>query len=216
MKRVKLVMMISLIFQCYSYGAYLRDIPITITQPDGTKIECFATGDEYYNWTHDGDGYTIVQNKITGDYCYAILDGDDLIASNYVVGRVSPKSVNLQPHTNISGEKILEKANRVIQNIPQKENIQKSGGQLRATTATTKTLNNIVVFIRFADQPEFPTSFGYTYSQLFNSMSSGANSMRNYFKEVSYDQLDVISHFYPINNGTTILSYQDSYVRDYY
>ena len=37
------------------YSAYLRDILITVHQPDGTEINCFASGDEYYNWLHDAD-----------------------------------------------------------------------------------------------------------------------------------------------------------------
>ena len=28
------------------YAAYLRDIPITVHQPDGSVIECYATGDK--------------------------------------------------------------------------------------------------------------------------------------------------------------------------
>jgi hypothetical protein len=30
-------------------AAYLQNVPQTITQPDGTTLECFATGDEFYN-----------------------------------------------------------------------------------------------------------------------------------------------------------------------
>jgi len=212
MKKIILIT-ISVIFYFYSFGAYLYDVPITITQPDGTKIECFATGDEYYNWAHDADGYTIIQDKKTGYYCYAVLEGEDLVASKYVVGRVSPKSVNLKPNINISGEKIMERVNEFLQDTPQKETFQKSTPQLRA--ATTGMVNNIVVYIRFADQTEFPANQS-TYTLMFNNTSSGYDSMRNYFKEVSYNQLDVVSHFYPINNGTIILSYQDSYNRNYY
>ena len=52
------------------YAAYLRDIPITVHQPDGSVIECYATGDEYYNWLHDKDGYTIIQSQSDGYYYY--------------------------------------------------------------------------------------------------------------------------------------------------
>jgi len=211
MKRIK-ILIISAIFQFYSYGAYLKDVPITITQPDGTTIACFATGDEYYNWAHDKDGYTIIQDPKTGYYCYAILRGDELTASGYVVGKISPKSVNLTPHINISGEKIREKVNEFIRNTPQEEVLQGAGTQSRGATGT---INNIVVYIRFADDTEFLINQS-TYTTMFNGTNNGDESMRNYFNEVSYNQLDIVSYFYPANNGTTILSYQDSYNKNYY
>ena len=57
-RRNNIILNIILLFSIVSlpsYGAYLSNVPITITQPDGTKIACFATGDEYYNWAHDKD-----------------------------------------------------------------------------------------------------------------------------------------------------------------
>ena len=29
-------------------AAYLENIPLTLYQPDGTTVDCFATGDEFY------------------------------------------------------------------------------------------------------------------------------------------------------------------------
>ncbi|MCL2327265.1 MAG: M6 family metalloprotease domain-containing protein [Bacteroidetes bacterium] len=215
-KNLKVLNFILICFFCVisfsSYGAYLTNVPITITQPDGTKIECFATGDEYYNWAHDADGYTIIQDQNTGYYCYAVLSGDELMASQHVVGTIAPQSVNLTPNTNISGEKILERRNAIIQHTSQNAARQNSSTPTRGATGT---INNIVVYIRFADQTEFQTTQN-AFTNVFNNISSGYNSMRNYFREVSYNQLDIITHFYPTNSGTTILSYQDSYNRDYY
>lgn len=52
-------------------AAYLENVPQEVTQPDGTIIQCFATGDEYYNWLHDAENYTIIRNKNTGFFVYA-------------------------------------------------------------------------------------------------------------------------------------------------
>ena len=198
----------------HAHAAYLKDVPITITQPDGTVIHCFATGDEYYNWAHDANGYTIIQDSRTGYYCYAILNGDELTASRYVVGTVTPQSVDLMPNVNISAEKIRKKVDEFYQgNPPQSRTNQNLGNQTRGFTGT---VNNIVVYIRFANQTEFPAVQGTKYTPMFNNTSSGYNSMRNYFQEVSYNQLDVVSHFYPTNNGTVIVSYQDSHDSLYY
>ncbi|MDR0368111.1 MAG: hypothetical protein LBH82_03095, partial [Bacteroidales bacterium] len=48
------------------HGAYLKNVPQTLTQPDGSIIHCFATGDEFHNWLHDSLGYTIIQDATTG------------------------------------------------------------------------------------------------------------------------------------------------------
>jgi M6 family metalloprotease-like protein len=214
MKNVKIFVILSVIFPFNLFGAYLENVPTTITQPNGIQIECFATGDEYYSWAHDKDGYTIIQDENTGYYCYAILSGDELTASQYVVGTIDPKLTNLTAHINISEEKILEKMNRFLQNRVQSTYANNSGTQSRGVTGT---VNNIVIYIRFADQPQFSAMQGSNYSSMFNSTVSGEVSMRNYFREVSYNKLDVITHFYPRNiSAMTTLSYQDSHNRDYY
>jgi len=107
MKKIITLMMI-IVFHSYLWGAYLSNVPVTVTQPNGTIIECFASGDEYYNWLHDENGYTIIRHSETGYYCYAILDGEDLIASEYIVGTVFPELLNLKPHIMLSPEQILE------------------------------------------------------------------------------------------------------------
>ncbi|MFO7615907.1 MAG: CARDB domain-containing protein, partial [Bacteroidales bacterium] len=75
------------------------------------------------------------------------------------------------------------------------------------------TYNNLVVFVRFKNQNEYTEPLGL-YSQAFNG--AGMVSMNEYFKEVSKNQLSITSSFYPAPNGTTIVSYQDAYMRRYY
>ena len=216
MKKIITLIAIIIVSHICLWGAYLSNVPVTITQPNGTIIECFATGDEYYNWVHDKDGYTIIQDPATGYYCYAILDEDELIASEYIVGEVLPKSTNLTPYINISGEKIMEKVNEMLQYMPSEE----CGVDAKLLPGILKTLNNIVVYIRFADQTEFPAEQNI-YTEMFNDITLNANSMRNYFKEATYSNWDIVSHFYPAikkfpSPPNTILSYQDSHPRAYY
>lgn len=192
-------------------AAYLENVPITLTQPDGTVINCFATGDEYYNWVHDQDGYTIVQNQTTGYYCYAELQGDELVASTYIVGVTNPKNTALKPRLNIPADKIVTIRDNILKNTPQ-EKPQNFAEQRSMAKAATGTLNNIVIYIRFADQSEFPAEQG-KYTDMCNG---SGNSMKNYFREVSYNKMTINSYFYPNNNGSAILSYQDPHERNYY
>lgn len=77
---------------------------------------------------------------------------------------------------------------------------------------TTGTINNLVVFIRFSDQPEFTQSSAY-YDGLFNTAS---NSLKNFYLENSYNALTVNSTFYPAPSGNAIVSYQDAHPASYY
>ena len=66
------------------HAAYLRNIPMTLTQPDGTILQCFASGDEYFNYLHDENGYTIMRHPQTGFYVYAEKRDGKLVATNLV------------------------------------------------------------------------------------------------------------------------------------
>lgn len=81
----------------------------------------------------------------------------------------------------------------------------------RPYAPTTGTISNLVVFIRFSDQPEFTQPLSY-YEGLFNS---DAKSLRNFYLENSYNALTVDSYFYPASSGP-LISYQDSHPTSYY
>ena len=85
-------------------AAYLKDVPMTLTQPDGTVLHCFASGDEFFNYLHDENGFTIMQHPQTGFYVYADKRGGQLVATEFVAGRVDPASKNLKPFNLISPE----------------------------------------------------------------------------------------------------------------
>ena len=197
-----------------SFAAWLNFVPQTVYQPDGTVIECFATGDEFHNWLHDEDGYTIIQNKETGYYTYAILVGDKLAASAYIVGQTNPTTTGLASWTNISGDQMKAKRAAFLKNeMPPKTQIP--GYSNPKSVQNEGTLNNIVVYIRFSDQSEFPQDT-MTYWNMFSNDTPGYNSMINYYNEVSYEQLSLPSWFYPIPSGSTVISYQDIYPRSHF
>lgn len=54
--------------------------PVTITQPDGSRLTIKLIGDEFYHFNTTTDGYTIVKNN-AGVYVYAMRDGEGLKAS---------------------------------------------------------------------------------------------------------------------------------------
>lgn len=40
------------------WSVYIKNEPYKIVQPNGSEIDCFVSGDEYYNWIHDDRGFT--------------------------------------------------------------------------------------------------------------------------------------------------------------
>ncbi|MBP9994151.1 MAG: M6 family metalloprotease domain-containing protein [bacterium] len=206
MKRVLffIVMFGSLFF---AKAAYLENVPMILTQPDGTKLECFASGDEFYNYLHDAQGFTIIKDHANGFYVYADLRDGELVPTDLVAGRSNPAG-RLKPYLNISPEKRMER--RKAWDVP--EHLRKPETKNRDTNHGT--LNNIVIFIRFADDAEFTNTFS-SVNNMFNENQSGV-SMQSYFKEASYNQINIPTTFYPAPDGENILSYQDTYNRSFF
>ncbi len=210
----KLWSLILLFFSIFSSlnAAYLEKIPCKLVQPNGDTLHCYVSGDEFYHFYHDENNYTIIQDIETGYYVYAKKSGKNIVPSEHIAGKVDPRSVLLEPGIRKSTLEINEiRKARYVPMERERLAYRKSRGVIR----NHGNMNNIVIFIRFKGDAPLTTSFS-TVSQMFNDTLSNANSMYNYFKRVSYEQLFIQSSFYPAPNGNTILSYEDIYNRNYY
>jgi M6 family metalloprotease-like protein len=181
---------------------YLVNVPQTLKQPNGEILHCLASGDEFYNWLHDENGFTIVQAE-DGYYYYATKIQGRIVPSPYQAGRTNPAEQGLEPYLKIGRESYLEKRKA------------KAPAMKRAAKAPNNTgvLNAVTIYIRFADDAEF------LQEDVFNQHNNfdGADySLRNYFKQASYNQLDVRTTHIPANNTATISSYRDNNLRNYY
>ena len=197
-------------------AAYLEKFPVTLTQPDSTVIHCFVTGDEFYNWVHDSNGYTLIRDPQTAYIVYAELQNDDLVSTGYVVGSIDPSLIaGLQPWTIISASKREQLRTNFLRHTPPPMNAQGGGGLVNAPGQNNGTINNIVIYIRFAGESEFPVKAN-TYKDWFNKDTVNYASMYRYFKDISHGKTLIPTKFYPTSNGDTIISYQDIYQRSYY
>lgn len=188
-----------------SFAAYLKDIPVTIFQPDGTEIGCFSSGDEFFNRLHDANDFTIIQDD-DGWYYYGERSGEEVIASPYIAGIIDPEAAGLEKNVKISEKLYRERVESFNDfDIPKGKD-----------APTTGTINNIVIFVRFSDETDriFNTRRSY-YDEYFNKPDGP--SLGHYFSEVSYNQLEVHSTYYPhVDDFTTNLSFQDINPRSYY
>lgn len=185
-------------------AAYLRNVPQERVQPDGTVLHCLATGDEYHNWLHDANNFTIIQDPVTGYYVYAAKEGVKLVPTSFTAGISDPAAAGLQPGLNLDPDEIARR-----------RQVRLKGPSLKSTVKTTTTgiISNIVIFIRFSDQPEYIDGIS-SYQSAFNK--PGSVSMLEYFREVSKAQLTINTSLFPATGGTTVISFQDAHERNYY
>ncbi len=203
MKQLMTILLI-LIMSNLLFGAWISEFPMTFNQTDGTEINCYTSGDEFHNWLHDKDGYTIIQND-AGDFVWAIKSGDKVIPSNYRVDLYNPAQLGIRPKVNISNEEYLVKRNRFLDTTR----------DIPSRAPTQGVINNIVIFIRFANDTEFNQQIT-PYEYMLNDSTETGNSMKNYFREVSYNTLSVTSSFYPYPENNMVISYQDIHPRSYF
>lgn len=231
MKKLTLII-INILFVLNAYSAFLTNIPVELKQPDGTVIHCFITGDEFHRRVHDKDNYTIVQDLQTGYYVYAIKKNDELVPSEYVVGKSDPKQISIEPNLDIPTSQMEEKRSEMLRTpdmlVPEDllkstemlrpKNMLKSASILKSAKMVTENptkgdFNNIVISIRFSEQE--PTTLKLQeYEDKFNSLTG--ISLKSYYKEVSSSQLHVTANFYPQIQNQTILEFQDTHPRAYY
>ena len=93
-----------------------------------------------------------------------------------------------------------------------------------AFEVNTGDLQNLVCFVRFADEAEVDNetgrkAFEYSpsfYETLFNGETDGENSVYAYFRRSSYGKLSWRSSFWPALTGEQVTSIQVSHARTYY
>ena len=95
---------IFIIFSAVANATWFRDIPRTLTQPDGNTVQCLITGDQYVRRLHDQNDYTIILNQQDGYYYYAELSGHQLIPTIHKVVSIDPADAGLIPGLSVGKE----------------------------------------------------------------------------------------------------------------
>ena len=203
MQIIKIIILI-LIFNVSAFCHWLENIPQKITQSDGRTIDCFASGDQFSHRLHDRDDYTIILNELNGDFYYAKKNNGELVPSVFKVGDIDPRTTDLVPGAMISKENYAINKDHYEQHMSHRNN---------RDAPTSGLVNQINVFIRFADDPPFPNTRAY-YDEPFNAVDQP--SLRDYFFEVSYGALTVDTYHYPPTMFGENNSYVDPYNRGYY
>ncbi len=185
-------------------AAYLEYVPQVLEQPDGSVVACFASGDEFYHWLHDEAGFVIVRDEESWNFVYADKVDGRLVPTACLVGVCDPRQAGLKPRLLPDPEELQARVAAMAMPAPEPA----PQGAPRFATLT-----NVVIFVRFADQTEFPTPLA-SYEAIHNAPDG--NSVYAYFKETSYGRTLVTSVFFPTSAGPAVVSYQDPNPRGYY
>jgi len=196
-------------------AAPLKNVPVKLTLPNGVTLNCFASGDEFFNYLHDADGYSIVKGS-DGYYYYAShAEGDTLIPSGYKVGKTDPKLITtLAPGVLISGSTYDRLRKESPYQMPKRSTVSKTLGEVNvSSTYLIGNTKYLVYFIQLADGEPFDQ----TYSQvntLFNSTTSA--SIKGYYIANSYNKFSYTAHMIPSGNPNgSIRCYEDPMTRTY-
>lgn len=208
MKRIGLILLF-VVLSMVGFSAPVRNMPVVKIQPNGDTLRCFVSGDEFFHRLHDANGFTIVQDVATGEYVYAMVREGRLAPTEHVAGKVDPRTIGLKPGL-MPDARELRRLHRLWDEPKKKLLASAKPGP------TSSELNNVVIFIRFADEDSlvFPTF--ESINAKFNDSTPSASSMFNYFKVSSYHQMRVVSTYHPAPSGSMVRSYQDSHPRAYY
>lgn len=185
--------------------------PVALQQPDGSTVDLYVSGDEYYHWVHDENGLP-VERDADGWIMYVGERGLEPVLSDIPVGAGDPAMMGLdiEPGPPITDDAVRARIDerRSMMAVP-RTLTPRFGGPYRGM------VNELVVFVRFADEEEF-TDDAAVFETMFNADGEGSVSLDSYFNEASYGRLRVEGHFYPRSSAGTVVSFQDTRSRSYY
>jgi len=186
------------------YAGPALDIPLDFNQPDGTSFKARKHGDEFQNWTELESGHSVVRNKTTREWEYALQNSDGTLRGSgkkVVPNREAPKDIppGLRPPRNYAAEKEHSKS---LQNIYQ----QRMPGSSSTTSSQSKTVasnapgdwspvpvsgnrNVLLILVNFSDRT-LVTTADVWHDSVF-SATTGVKSVASYYKDNSFNTLSI-------------------------
>ncbi len=164
--------------------------PVEITQLDGSKLTVILKGDEHVKWAQTVDGYSILRNG-KGVFEYAIKNSKgDMIPSGI---RVS----NKEKRSNAEIQ-LLQKTSKNLGYSKNQVSLMKRISRIKQVDSkrafpTTGSRKLICILMEFQDVSftKTQTDFQNLFNQVGYSADGASGSVKDYYKENSYNQLDL-------------------------
>lgn len=177
----------------------------TMTLSDGTVAEFFESGDEYFKYNHDADGYLLIRDNESGTLEYAVSDNGRPVSSG-VSFNASAREIDSVPKM-VADEVDLENNPDLLISY-ETDDMQEVVIEPLFGSGATGTVVNLVIFITFADVNFSPGT------DVLTMLNGTSNSLNSYYRAMSNNTIDIKS-ITPSENSA-IYVYKDSQKRSYY
>ena len=158
--------------------------PITVTQPDGSTMQIYLKGDEFFHYETTLDGYLLKTND-EGFLVYAQLDEEGIIPTNVRASNIEKRTKNEiellkthQPSPDVTMINRQKRAQRVAMLSPEDTEVI----QRFPLNGSPKSL---VILVEFSDNTFTVSNPKTAFTNLLNqegySVNGGTGSARDYF-----------------------------------
>ena len=182
---------------------------VELVQPDGTRLEVRAWGDEFYQVYETADGYTLVEDPKSRVWCYAqaTLDGSELLSTGVPAGSADPAVMGLQPHARQASTVVRKLARMARETQMARETAAAQGAAATTGSACpiacplpkTGTFRALCILIEFPDAPA--SCSVQDIDRLFNTSGyqehGNPGSIREFFLDVSAGRYSYSVDVYP-------------------
>ncbi|NLK14929.1 MAG: hypothetical protein GX311_00865, partial [Bacteroidales bacterium] len=188
----RLIKLLLLTFVGVSTLSTLKAVPaypgiIQQTQSDGTTLNYYLYGDEYFSWARTTDDYTIKRNAI-GDYVYMVKDSyGDLVLSEVIAHNPELRSQAEQLFLSTLETKMFYSESQmsiVQQAIAIRKAEEEKSSRAFPTTGDRKL---ICILIGYTDRPFVKTQaeFNALFNEVGYTTGGATGSVKDYYLENS-------------------------------
>ena len=194
----RLIKLLLLTFVGVSTLSTLKAVPaypgiIQQTQSDGTTLNYYLYGDEYFSWARTTDDYTIKRNAI-GDYVYMVKDSyGDLVLSEVIAHNPELRSQAEQLFLSTLETKMFYSESQmsiVQQAIAIRKAEEEKSSRAFPTTGDRKL---ICILIGYTDRPFVKTQaeFNALFNEVGYTTGGATGSVKDYYLENSYNKFNL-------------------------
>lgn len=182
--------LLMLIFCSQAYAVPAAPVDDELFQPDGTKIKLRLRGDEFRNWRETEEGYSVIQDRVTEWWHYAVPDEvEGIVIGPHKVGRTRPDELDIR-----KGLKPVQKRSRKIS----QRTTDVTAASVVKASPSARTQQVLVILVDFLFQAHRVEPA--TFQKLFFGSS---RSVAGYYNEVSYGNFTIVpaTESYDGNDG---------------
>jgi len=197
MKKITGLFVLLMMFNSFLYAVPANPEPIIFTQPNGDTLTVIIKGDERINWYETMDGYTLLVNR-DGYLTYAYLDENrDLQPSGFIATTIEDRNIVVLSFLNTIEKNLFfsDTQRQFMLKVWQIEDeayraFENENSEEQTTRAAVKVL---CAFVEFPEKPMIKTinDFENLLNTLGYTGTSVYGSVRDFYKEASYDKIDM-------------------------